>query len=792
MAIRSTLFVIGCACAPFAGTGYSQQTLDEAFASALAEDYYECVQVVSSSGTTEPTWQAPNRGRGLRTSFNASSVIVRPWAHAEWAWGLELSRLQRDGHVLEIAEPELRVQGNRAEYRRGSLIEWYRNDERGLEHGFTLKERPSGTGAIEIRVDIHGGLIALDEPDEQRIAFVDEAGEAQLFYTYPIAFDAEARALPVTLTPIGSTLRYLLDDEGATYPVTIDPVIFTEDQEISFPDPLNLPGLTPKAEFGTAISSTYIGCPPGDSCGAPFDSVLVAIGAPHADDTTFNGTPDTGAVYIFRELASGWSLEARIQSAVPPNTGDQFGASVDISENLLVVGSPGRDVAQVFRLRTNPVPVWFFSETFSGTAGTEFGAAVAIESLFDDQGIGNDDVIVGAPGEQNGGGLSTGAVHRFVRSALDTWTQPASNVWFGGVANARFGSGVAHTMSTAFPGDAVLVTAPGSTRVYLIPEAPITTGAPPWSPFWIGIPGLGSSVDAVGDLVVVGAPTNSTIGLNAGAVAVMSISSTGSPLQVPQGLASSDIEVGDSFGTSVSLAPDAAHLMVGAPGESTRTGAGYLFEAISTAPYEFSEIARFEAAGGAADDLFGIAVHVRGDDAFAGAIGRTGGVGTCYHFDVPVTPLAIPMCVGDSAVCTTCSTSVASRTSSQGCLNSTGIGGRLFATGSSSVSADDVAFTVSGLPANEGAFLYVSDAIDPSGGCFGEGLRCLDGSPVQIAAALVDANGDATFGPGLLSAAPSSPPSYPWSAGQTRHFIVMYRDGATFNTTNALEITFGP
>ena len=42
--------------------------------------------------------------------------------------------------VVEPVEPE--VNGNRVEYRRGPLVEWYVNDERGLEQGFTLRERP--------------------------------------------------------------------------------------------------------------------------------------------------------------------------------------------------------------------------------------------------------------------------------------------------------------------------------------------------------------------------------------------------------------------------------------------------------------------------------------------------------------------------------------------------------------------------------------------------------------------------------------------------------------------------
>ena len=57
--------------------------------------------------------------------------------------------------------------GNRVEYRRTGLIEWYLNDERGLEHGFTLDAPPDGEGdllVLEMALDTDLAPILTGDP----------------------------------------------------------------------------------------------------------------------------------------------------------------------------------------------------------------------------------------------------------------------------------------------------------------------------------------------------------------------------------------------------------------------------------------------------------------------------------------------------------------------------------------------------------------------------------------------------------------------------------------------------
>ena len=50
-----------------------------------------------------------------------------------------------EGAVQPVDSGTLSAVGNRIEYRRGDLTEWYLNDERGLEQGFTITAPPVGT-----------------------------------------------------------------------------------------------------------------------------------------------------------------------------------------------------------------------------------------------------------------------------------------------------------------------------------------------------------------------------------------------------------------------------------------------------------------------------------------------------------------------------------------------------------------------------------------------------------------------------------------------------------------------
>jgi len=124
-----------------------------------------------------------------------------------------------------------------------------------------------------------------------------------------------------------------------------------------------------------------------------------------------------------------------------------------------------------------------------------------------------------------------------------------------------------------------------------------------------------------------------------------------------------------------------------------------------------------------------------------------------------------------------------------GCANSTGVGALMSASGSSSVSADNLVLTVSQLPINAFAFMFrANNAIGPFP--FGDGFRCAGGGLIRFGVQNSGMSGTISRGPGLCA-------TYGIAPFTTYRFHCWYRDpagpcGSGFNTPNAIAVSFLP
>jgi hypothetical protein len=107
-------------------------------------EYHVTWQEKTTLPDLQAAYQAPNRAHNLRTYFTDTGIHVIPRTSEipEWEWGLQLTGYGYNGQIIPVAPAELKTSGNRIEYHRGDLIEWYVNDNRGLEQGFTLHSPP--------------------------------------------------------------------------------------------------------------------------------------------------------------------------------------------------------------------------------------------------------------------------------------------------------------------------------------------------------------------------------------------------------------------------------------------------------------------------------------------------------------------------------------------------------------------------------------------------------------------------------------------------------------------------
>jgi hypothetical protein len=175
---------------------------------------------------TGANYVAANPAQGLQVRFTAAGPRLSTAGTARATWDLQLVAYGR-GRLRSVASGTPAARGATLSYRRGDLTEWYRNDARGLEQGFTLAARPAGpaaqpltlalrmSGTLHARLAASGAAIVLVAPDR---AAVWRYGGLR-------ASDATGRALAAHLAVQGSRLRLEVDDRGAAYPMRIDPYV---------------------------------------------------------------------------------------------------------------------------------------------------------------------------------------------------------------------------------------------------------------------------------------------------------------------------------------------------------------------------------------------------------------------------------------------------------------------------------------------------------------------------------------------------------------------------------------
>jgi hypothetical protein len=150
---------------------------------------------------------------------------------------------------------------------------------------------------------------------------------------------------------------------------------------------------------------------------------LLMVGAPNDDD----GGSNSGAAYIFARDQGGADNWGQVQklSAVDAEAGDEFGYNVSISAGLAVVGAPYEDdggsssgSAYIFAQDQGGADNWGQVQKLSADdagIGDEFGYTVSISG---------DLVVVGAPNDDDGGGNS-GSAYIFAQDqgGADNWGQ---------------------------------------------------------------------------------------------------------------------------------------------------------------------------------------------------------------------------------------------------------------------------------------------------------------------------------------------------------------------------------
>ncbi|MFN0277176.1 MAG: choice-of-anchor V domain-containing protein [Pyrinomonadaceae bacterium] len=360
---------------------------------------------------------------------------------------------------------------------------------------------------------------------------------------------------------------------------------------------------------------------PTASDGAASDSfgVSVAISGDTAvvgaflDDNA--GGTDAGSAYIFVRSGTVWTLQQKL-TASDGVAGDRFGVSVAISGDTVVVGADaptsaggtGAGSAYVF---TRSGTVWTQQQKLTASDGgtnDEFGDSVSISG---------DTVVVGAPFDDTASGTNAGSAYVYTRSGT-VWTEQQKLTASDAAADDLFGLSVALSGDTVVAGvyaDDDVGFNSGSAWVF-------TRSGTVWSEQQkltasdgaIG-DDFGISVAISGETVVVGSSFDDNVGFSSGSAYVFTRS--GTVWSEQQKLTASDAAAGDEFGVTVSVSGDT--VVVGSRLDDTaggvNAGSAYVF---TRSAVVWSEQQKLTASDGAADDFFN-RVAISGDTIIVGS-----------------------------------------------------------------------------------------------------------------------------------------------------------------------------
>ena len=610
----------------------AQVTMDRALRQAVirtAQEKAGPAYAVRAPGAEFP-WVS-TKVPGIRSWFSDKGLRVGQEAFDAKSWGLRLTRVGYGDRGGTVSKATAKVQGNRVTYQREAdqgvaVEEWYLNGPMGLEHGFTLAARPPsrGAGRLVLEIVVEGGVSPSLRADGAAVLLTRDDGVQAATYSDLWVEDADRREVPAELEVQGRKILITVDDQGARYPLRVDPLVVFF-QKLTAGDGAN------GDQLGSSVA---------------LDGETAVVGAERDNDKA----NDAGAAYVFVRSGILWTQQAQL-TASDGAANDYFGAAVSVDGDTAAVGADYDD-DQANNSGTTFVYVrngtdWSEQQKLTaanGETSAHFGRSVSVEG---------DTVVVGAENGR-GTGFRSGAAYVFVRSGT-LWSEQQMLTATDGAKYDDFGWSVSlhgTTVAVGSADDDDRGTDSGSAYVF-------TRNGTAWSeqqkltaPDGAADDAFGWFVSLYGDTVAVGAPANDGRAPNAGAAYVYTRS--GTTWSEQKKLTASDGAADDGFGNAVSAHGD--NLAVGAVKDDDRgnsSGSAYNFERSGTT---WSELQKLTASDGASGDEFGIAVAMGNPTLLVGAPGNAGAVtnsGSAYIFAQPL-PNGSPCTTGSICQSTFC------------------------------------------------------------------------------------------------------------------------------------------
>ncbi|MCS6905471.1 MAG: FG-GAP-like repeat-containing protein [Bacteroidia bacterium] len=304
-----------------------------------------------------------------------------------------------------ISQPVYQVCENRLSQKHSSFSIEYLNTAEGMRQNFIIEQPLNNTTQDEltVRLEINKEIV-LFQNTANSVALFDPKGVFLGTYSDLKVWDAQQNILPSRMYVEGNAILLAVNDQNATYPITIDPLV----SRPSWFAELN----QNNAQLGISISSA------GDVNGDGFKDLVA--GAPYYDEGNLT---DAGRVLVYYGSSNGfsttpnWALSGTVANA-------WFGWSVAYAGDInndgyddILIGAPNFTNGQAaegaaFLFLGSPTglsttPSW---SREGEQIGALFGVSVAAAGDVNQDGYG--DIIIGAYLYDNGQ-TNEGAIFAF-------------------------------------------------------------------------------------------------------------------------------------------------------------------------------------------------------------------------------------------------------------------------------------------------------------------------------------------------------------------------------------------
>ena len=423
------------------------------------------------------------------------------------------------------------------------------------------------------------------------------------------------------------------------------------------------------------------------------------VGSAHANGPV--APADTGAVYVYRLGGSSWHEEVRLIAPDATNSA-MFGASVAVQGSEVFVGAPqathnGARTGAVYSFGFNGT-AWVLQQKLiaAGTVQSDqFGSSLAVEG---------NRLVVGAPGADPGMIPGAGTAYVFERQG-GVWVERTALTATSSNAGAALGTAVAihnGAVAVSAPAEYTDVMDSGAILIYEEVGQSWVQTARVKDPGRHAYDHFGESFVFSGDRLIVGAPDADDGGRCSGKVVVLERQGVGWAWIT--NLVPNELSAGSRLGASVCASADL--VSIGATNGHLDPNDGGRVWSFGLSGSHWIELGSLTAPTGSATEGFGSRQALVGDQLVVSSWGEVDvspNGGSVHMWDLTTMPEYAAFCYGQGCPC-------GNEDSEAGCRNSTGRGARLQAWGSLSLSANDLVIGVDHLAVNRMGIVFMGAA----------------------------------------------------------------------------------